>query len=98
MGAQNCAVLFHSEAKWLSRYKVFFELREEILVFLLEERMHELANKLSDELFLIKLAYHSDVIGKLNELNLQLQGRDKHLPHLAEKISAFTRKLEMWGR
>ncbi|KAJ3609889.1 hypothetical protein NHX12_021983 [Muraenolepis orangiensis] len=87
------AVLFHSEARWLSPGKV----REEIRVFL-EESMHEAARKFSDEQFLMKLAYLSDVFGKLNELNLQLQGRDKHLPHLADKISAFTRKLEMWGR
>lgn len=31
-------------------------------------------------------------------LHLHLQGRDKHLPHLADKISGFTRKLEMWDR
>ncbi|XP_058649117.1 zinc finger BED domain-containing protein 5-like [Onychostoma macrolepis] len=46
-----------------------------------------------------KLALHlSNVIGKLNELNLQLQGRDKHLPHLADNITALIRKLEVWGR
>lgn len=56
------------------------------------------AAKFSDEEFLMKLAYLSDIFGKLNELNLQLQGRDKHLPHLADKICGFTRKLEMWGR
>lgn len=30
--------------------------------------------------------------------NLKLQGRGKHLPHLAGKIGAFTHKLDMWGR
>ena len=97
MGADHTAVLFHSEARWLSRGKVLtcmFELRAEIRLFLEEERMYEAASKFTDEHFLMKLAYLSDVFGKLNELNLQLQGKDKHLPHLADKITGFTRKLE----
>ncbi|XP_073328897.1 zinc finger BED domain-containing protein 5-like [Pagrus major] len=101
MGADHTSVLFHSEARWLSRGKVLsrvFELRVEIRLFLEEERMYEAASKFSDEQFLLKLAYLSDVFGKLNELNLQLQGKDKHLPHLADKITAFSRKLEAWGR
>ncbi|XP_049322931.1 zinc finger BED domain-containing protein 5-like [Astyanax mexicanus] len=101
MGADHTAVLFHSEARWLSRGKVLsrvFELRTEIRVFLEEERMYEAAGKFGDQPFLMKLAYLSDVFAKLNELNLQLQGRDKHLPHLADKITAFIRKLEVWGR
>ncbi len=101
MGADHTSVLFHSEARWLSRGKVLsrvFELRAEIRMFLEEERMYEAASKFSDEEFLFKLAYLSDMFGKLNELNLQLQGKDKHLPHLADKINAFSRKLEVWGR
>ncbi|XP_072229039.1 zinc finger BED domain-containing protein 5-like [Leuresthes tenuis] len=101
MGADHTSVLFHSEARWLSRGKVLsrvFELRAEIRMFLEEEHMYEAASKFCDEQFLLKLAYLSDVFGKLNELNLQLQGKDKHLPHLADKITAFSRKLEVWGR
>lgn len=30
---------------------------------------------------MMKLADLSDIFGKLNDLNLQLQGRDKNLPH-----------------
>lgn len=46
----------------------------------------------------MKLAYLSNVFWKLNELTLQLQSREKHIPHLADKISAFAPKFEMWGR
>ncbi|KAI4811017.1 hypothetical protein KUCAC02_013944 [Chaenocephalus aceratus] len=53
------------------------------------------ASKFNDEHFLMKLAYLSDMFVKLNELNLQLQGNNTHLPH---KIQSFTRKLDMWGR
>ncbi|KAE8296899.1 Zinc finger MYM-type protein 6 [Larimichthys crocea] len=101
MGADHTAVLFHSEARWLSRGKVLsriFELRSEIRVFLEEERMYEAAAKFGDDMFLIKLAYLSDIFSKLNELNLQLQGKDKHLPHLADKINTFTRKLNVWEK
>ncbi|XP_060780977.1 uncharacterized protein LOC132888901 [Neoarius graeffei] len=98
MGADHTTVLFHSEARWLPRGKVLsrgFELRTEIRVFLEEERMYEAVAKFGDELFLMKLAYLSDVFAKLNELNFQLQGKDKYLPHLADKITAFIRKLEL---
>ncbi|KAI4809512.1 hypothetical protein KUCAC02_018388 [Chaenocephalus aceratus] len=94
MGADHTAVLFHSEARWLFRGKVLshvFELQAEIRLFLEEERMYEAASKFTDENVLMKLAYLSDVFGKLNELHLQL-------PHLADKITGFTRKLVVWGR
>lgn len=101
MGAEHQAVLFHSEARWLSRGKVLsrvFELREQIRVFLEQEQKCEVAKKFSDEKFLAKLAYLSDIFGKLNEINLQLQGKDKHLAQVTDKITSFTRKLTMWGR
>ncbi|XP_027132687.1 zinc finger BED domain-containing protein 5-like [Larimichthys crocea] len=60
--------------------------------------MYEAAAKFGDDMFLIKLAYLSDIFSKLNELNLQLQGKDKHLPHLADKINTFTRKLNVWEK
>ncbi|XP_040896345.1 zinc finger BED domain-containing protein 5 [Toxotes jaculatrix] len=98
MGSHHTAVLCHSEARWLSRGKVLsriFELRDEIRTFL-EEEGNELALKFNNNKFLMKVAYLSDMFQKLNELNLQMQGTNTYLPHLADKISSFTRKLEMW--
>ena len=62
MGADHTSVLFHSEARWLSRGKLLlrvFELREVIQIFLEEAHMYEAASKFSDEQFLLKLAYLS---------------------------------------
>ncbi len=44
----------------------------------------------------MKLAYLSSILGKLNKLNQQLQGKDEYLPHLTDKITCFTKKIEMW--
>lgn len=72
MRAEHKAVLFHSEARWLSRGKVLsrvFELGEQIRVFLEPEHKYKDAEKFSDENFLVKLAYLSNIFGKLNKLN-----------------------------
>lgn len=53
---------------------------------------------ISDDSLLKKLAYLSDIFGKPNELNLQLQRKDKHLPQVTNKIGSFTQKVAMWGR
>ena len=62
----------------------------------MKEEGNDLAHKFYCNKFLMKLAYLSDMFLKLNEVNLQLQGTNTHLPHLADKITSFTRKLEMW--
>lgn len=51
----------------------------EILVFLEEKHLHELASKFGDEPFLMKLVYLSNIFGKLIELNLQAS-RKKQAP------------------
>lgn len=84
------------EARWLSRGNILsqvFELREQMRMFLEQEQKNEVAEKFSDESFLAKLAYLSDIFGKLNEPNLQLQGKDKN--SLRSQTSSFTRKLAM---
>lgn len=43
-----------------------FELREEIRMFLEQEHKYDVARKFSDVNFLMKLAYLSDIFGKLN--------------------------------
>lgn len=99
MGADHSALLFYCESRWLSRGKVIqrvFELRQEIYAFLKEEN-HKDAENFVDELFIMKLAYLTDIFEKLNILNTQLQGNNTHILQLSDKINGFSRKLELWS-
>lgn len=94
-------ILLFTEIRWLSRGRSlerFFELREEILEFLkLDESQDckKFVSHLSDNDFVIRLAFLSDFCNKLNELNLLLQGENKHIFDLFPMINHFKRKLQI---
>uniref|UniRef100_A0A667XAV2 C2H2-type domain-containing protein n=1 Tax=Myripristis murdjan TaxID=586833 RepID=A0A667XAV2_9TELE len=64
----------------------------------LSEHGHPLAAKLEDQTWLAHLAYLADVFGRLNELNTSLQGNDKTVLQMYDKVSAFMRKTDLWLR
>ena len=60
--------------------------------FLLQEN-NDLAVYLSENEFLLKLAYLCDAFAKLNKLNVSMQGSDKNVLDISDKIEAFIKKL-----
>lgn len=98
LGSEHQGLLLHTEVRWLSRGNVLsrlYELRDEVRLFLTEQGS-PLAEHLTNPDWLTRLLYLSCIFGKLNGLNMSLQGENTSIMSLNDKIQAFTRKLERW--
>ncbi|XP_060876930.1 general transcription factor II-I repeat domain-containing protein 2A-like [Metopolophium dirhodum] len=83
-------VIYFTEVRWLSRgaaLKRFFDLRIEIEIFMNEK--NKIVSELSDESWIIELAFLTDITTFLNELNIKLQGKRKLLSDMYTDIKSF---------
>ncbi|KAK9958613.1 hypothetical protein ABG768_025346 [Culter alburnus] len=100
VGSEHQQLLLHTDVRWLSRGKTLqrlFELREQVCDFL-SEHLHPSAALLKDYNWLAHLAYLADVFSRLNDLNLELQGKDTSVLHLYDRVSSFMKKIDLWDR
>ena len=76
--------------------KLVYELRIELRDFFTQQKTEELVKFLQDDV--VSLAYLVDIFGRMNELNLSLQGKDKTIINFIDVLSAFQAKLQLWER
>ncbi|PNF31602.1 hypothetical protein B7P43_G18079, partial [Cryptotermes secundus] len=53
-------------------------------------------SKLDEISWLLDLAFLTDITSKLNELNLELQGKDRNISSMISVVNAFQKKLKLW--
>ncbi|KAK9685861.1 hypothetical protein QE152_g37611 [Popillia japonica] len=93
--SQYGQLLLHSVVRWLSRGRVlkrFNDVLSAIVQFF--KQRDEPIPELENSVWLRDFGFLVDITEKLNELNLQLQGRDKELADMISVINAFIKKLE----
>ena len=99
MDANFTCLLYHSEVRWLSRGKVLkrlYDLKEELMIFFLQEGDDHCSDLLADDDWRGKLAYLADIFEYLNSLNTNLQGPSENVITSTDKLTAFKEKIKYW--
>ena len=95
---RNTDLLLHTEVRWLSKGAAldrFWELLPQIREFL--KTSGESVQCLSDGSWLASLAFLTDLTQKLNEVNTQLQGREKDVVGMIQEVESFQARLKHWS-
>ena len=99
MDSNYSDLLLYTEVRWLSRGRMsgrFFELIPEIKQFFESMGILNKFENLSDNDWILRVAFICDISAHLNDLNTQLQGKENLLIDSISKITAFQRKLRVY--
>ena len=95
-------VLYLTKVCWLSMGRVLkraWDLKEEIVIFLdMKDISCQFSKKMQSEVWVCNFAFAMDILQKLNELNIKLQGKDVFAHELYQEIKAFQVKLKVFAK
>lgn len=100
--ASHDDLLLHNDVRWLNKGKAlerFVELRDQVVDFLMQSQSKAAADHLriiQDTEYMCNDAFFMDIFSHLNALNLQLQGKEKTVVNMVEKLDAFGNKLDLF--
>jgi len=89
-------ILFHTNVRWLSKgavIKRIYEFQDVIKEFYASKGIE---CKLSHATYFLKLAFLGDILGHLNDFNLQLQGKNQNVCELWRFVKVIVRKLKLF--
>ena len=72
-----------------------YELKNEVAIFFRENK-NNLHVQFHNEKSVVMLAYLADVFGRLNDMNLSLQGRDGAISDVKDKLAELNARMEVW--
>uniref|UniRef100_A0AAR2JP96 DUF4371 domain-containing protein n=1 Tax=Pygocentrus nattereri TaxID=42514 RepID=A0AAR2JP96_PYGNA len=104
MSAAHHDLLLHNDVRWLSKGRVLervCELHDELCSFLgnlQNEKAHSFLKFLNDSKEMAYVHFLCDITSHLNQLNLQLQGKNHTIADMYEAVEAFRLKLDLFQR
>ena len=94
---EHIDLLLHADVRWLSRGRFLERLKEllpEIQELLKQFKDSEYA-QLEDKQLLLDLAFLTNLAALINELNLELQRKEKNVVDMISSLNPFKRKLQL---
>jgi hypothetical protein len=99
LGSEYGDVIYNTEVRWLSRgamLKRVYNLKNDIQLFV-EMKEYRFPH-FEDKEWMCDFAFLVDITQHLNDLNMELQGRDQFIHNMFDKINAFESKLKIWNK
>jgi hypothetical protein len=99
LGSEYGDVIYNTEVRWLSRgamLKRVYNLKNDIQLFV-EMKEYRFPH-FEDKEWMCDFAFLVDITQHLNDLNMELQGRDQFIHNMFDKINAFESKLKIWSK